>query len=291
MKVPRAAGFFRTGVLIPVPHFVAAALIAVPLAMGSALAADCAIVAHRGASHDAPENTVTSARLAWEQDADAVELDIHLTKDGRLAVLHDADTKRTTGAPGKVVDLSWEEVRKLDAGAWKDARWKGERIPQLEEILATVPPGKRLFIEIKSGPEILPELERVLQTSASRLKPEHTVLIGFDYDTMVAARKRFPPTIAVHWLSSFRRDARTGAVTPTVETLIARAKAGGLTGLDVNYQGPVNEAFVRAVKGAGLQCHVWTVDDPVVARRLRAAGVESITTNRPRWLREQLARP
>jgi glycerophosphoryl diester phosphodiesterase len=244
------------------------------------------IVAHRGASFDAPENTVASAKLGWKQEADAVEIDIYLSKDGRIVVMHDADTKRTTGVVGKMVETTAADLRALDAGSWKGADWKGERIPFLEEIIATVPAGRRLFIEIKCGPEILPELERVWK--ASGLKPAQTVIIGFGYDTMVAARKRFPD-VPVHWLSGFKTNAKSGAVTPTVGELIRKAKAGGLTGIDVSHQGPVDEAFIRQVKAAGLQCHVWTVDDPVIARRLKAAGVDSITTNRPRWLREQLS--
>ncbi len=244
------------------------------------------IIAHRGASHDAPENTVASARLGWRQEADAVEIDIHLSQDQRIVVMHDADTQRTTGVPGKVVDQPWPALRALDAGAWKDPRWRGERIPSLEEIIDTVPQGKRLFIEIKCGPEILPELERVLRRS--RLPPSQTVLIGFGYETMVQARQRFPE-LTVYWLASFQRQGQNGAFAPKVDDLVRRAKAGRFTGLSVNYRGPVDTSFVAAVKAAGLQCHVWTVDDPEAARRLRLAGVDSITTNRPQWLREQLA--
>jgi len=246
------------------------------------------IVAHRGASYKAPENTVASARLAWKENADAVELDIYLTKDGRAIVIHDADTKRTTGVGGKVAAMTSTELRALDAGGWKGAEWKDEKLPFLEEIMATVPAGRRLFIEIKCGPEVLPELERVWK--ASGLRPEQTVIIGFGYDTVVAAKKKFPD-VRVHWLSSFKKNAKTGAVKPTVDELVAKAKAGGLDGVDVNYEGPVDESFVRRVKGAGLQCHVWTVDDPAIARRLKIAGVDSITTNRPQFLREQLAKP
>ena len=119
------------------------------------------IVAHRGASFDAPENTVASAKLGWNQDADAVEIDIYLSKDGRIVVLHDPDTKRTTGVVGKAAEMSSSDLRALDAGSWKGTAWKDEKIPFLEEIIATVPAGRRLFIEIRCGPEILPELERV----------------------------------------------------------------------------------------------------------------------------------
>lgn len=253
----------------------------------SAFASQAAdIVAHRGGSHDAPENTMASFRLGWEQKADAVELDIHLSADGRIVVMHDADAQRTTGVPGKVADMPWSQLSTLDAGSWKDPRWKGERIPQLEQVIATVPPGRRLFIEIKCGPEILPELERVLKSTG--LRPEQTVIIGFDYDTVVRARKRFP-SIAVQWLSGFKRDDATGAVTPSVDELIRKARDGGLTGIDVSFKGPIDSEFVRKVKAAGLQCHVWTVNDPAVARRMVDAGVDSITTDRPLWLRQQLS--
>lgn len=260
-----------------------ALLILAALQVTAALAAD--LVAHRGASFDAPENTVASAKLGWEQQADAVEIDIYLTKDGRIVVLHDKDTKRTTGVEGKPAEMTWAELRALEAGSWKAPRWKGERLPSLEEIIATVPTGKRLFIEIKCGPEILPELERVL--TATGFKTEQTVIIGFGYDTVVAAKKRFP-RVPVHWLSSFKKNPDTGAVTPGVDELIRKARAGGLSGLDVDHKGPVDAEFVRQVKAAGLECHVWTVNDPVAARRLKAAGVDSITTDRPRFLREQM---
>src|SRR3954467_2541534 len=140
------------------------------------------IIGHRGASYDAPENTVASFKLGWEQQADADELDIYLSKDGQVVVMHDPNTKRTAGADRKIVDQTFEELRQLDAGVWKGPQWAGEKIPTLAEALATMPDGKRFFIEIKSGSEILPELEKVLEASGKR--PEQLVIIGFGYETM-----------------------------------------------------------------------------------------------------------
>lgn len=97
------------------------------------------IIGHRGASHDAPENTLAAFKLGWEQGADAVELDIWLTKDGKIVCLHDADTKRTTGVLKKAADSTLAELRTLDAGTWKDAKWRGEKIPTLTEALAAIP--------------------------------------------------------------------------------------------------------------------------------------------------------
>src|SRR5687767_2297202 len=126
------------------------------------------IIAHRGASGEAPENTLSAMKLAWEQGADAIELDLWLSKDGKLVIFHDADTKRFEKKPRKVAELTWEELQQLDVGTWKNG--KLERIPTLESILATIPAGRRAVLEIKSGPEILPELKRVLEASGKQAR-------------------------------------------------------------------------------------------------------------------------
>src|SRR3954466_12398745 len=96
------------------------------------------IIGHRGASYDAPENTLSAVNLAWQQGADAVEVDVHLSRDGRVIVIHDDNTRKTAGLKRKVCDQTWSELQKLDAGKWKGANWKGERIPDLEQVLVTV---------------------------------------------------------------------------------------------------------------------------------------------------------
>jgi glycerophosphoryl diester phosphodiesterase len=163
------------------------------------------IIAHRGASHSAPENTLASANLAWKRNADAVEIDVWLTKDGRIVALHDKTTERTTGRKWNVAERTLAELKTLDAGTWKDKTWAGERIPALEEILATIPDGKRLFIEIKCRAEIVPELERVLKASGK--PPAQTAVISFDLDTVRAFKKQMPQ-LAVYWVhcNSTKRD-------------------------------------------------------------------------------------
>jgi glycerophosphoryl diester phosphodiesterase len=248
------------------------------------------IIAHRGASHDAPENTLASFKLGWQQQADADELDIHLSKDKQIVVLHDADTKRTTGTPGPVSGQTLDELRRLDAGAWKGPQWKGESLPTLGEALRTIPDGRRMFVEIKCGPEVVPLLEPVFQASGKRA--EQLVLIGFNYATMVKARQKFPQ-FPCFWLASYEADKKSGKL-PEIGDLIRKAKAAGFDGLNLDYKFPIDRGFVAKVKQAGLRLYVWTVDDPAVAKRLAEAGVDGITTNRPAWLREQLgaaARP
>jgi glycerophosphoryl diester phosphodiesterase len=255
------------------------------MTLNSAFAVE--IIAHRGASYDAPENTMSAFVLGWQQNADAVELDIRLSQDGKIVVMHDETTKRTAGADKKIVDQTLEELRALDAGSWKNTKWRGEKIPTLDEAIAIIPEGKRLVIEIKCGAEVLPELERVLKVSGR--KDADFVIIGFGYDTMKKAKQSFP-NIPVLWLSGFKKDAETGALTPTIAQLIEKAKAARLDGLNLNFNGPLDAAAAQQIKDAGLKFYVWTVNDAAVAKRLAETGVEGITTDRPQWLRDQLAK-
>lgn len=243
------------------------------------------IIGHRGAAHDAPENTLASFRLGWEQGADAVELDVRLTREGRALVIHDADTRRVTGVAKRVAASTLAQLRALDAGAWKDPVWTGEKLPTLAEALAIIPAGRRLVVEIKCGPEILPELQRVI--SASGKAAAQLVLISFHLKVCAAAKKMFPE-IPVLLLSTLQHLPLTNRWTPRARNLIAKAVAARLEGLNIEGRAGLDAEFIRQVHAAGLQCVTWTVDQPDAAKRLRDAGIDAITTNRPGWLREQL---
>ena len=158
------------------------------------------IIAHRGASYLAPENTVAAANLAWELNTDAVEVDIYLAKDNRVMVIHDKDTKRTClgNKNMKVADTPSEVLREMDAGAWKDEKYTGEKIPFLSEIIETVPPQKTLVVEIKCGSEVLPHLKRVVEKSG---KQDQIVFIAFGWDTILETKKLFPEN-KCYWLCS-----------------------------------------------------------------------------------------
>ncbi len=242
------------------------------------------IIGHRGASHEAPENTLASFQLAWEQEADAVELDIRLTGDGHAIVIHDANTKGATGASKVVAEQPLAELRTLDAGRSKGPQWRGEKLPTLQEAVAMIPEGRRLLIEIKCGPEVLPVLEQVITASGKR--PEQLAIIGFGDETVRLAKLRLP-RLQVYWVVSLKRG-RKPAGASAIEDLIAKARAMGVDGLDLEAGPQIDAAMVRKVHQAGLQLYVWTVDDPELAVRLVVAGVDGITTNRPGWLRERL---
>jgi glycerophosphoryl diester phosphodiesterase len=185
-----------------------------------------------------------------------------------------------------VKDQTLEELRKLDAGSWKDPKFAGEKIPTLAEAIATIPDGKRMFIEIKCGPEVLEPMKRVLAESGK--KPVQLTIIGFNLETMRQAKALFPEH-QVYWLASPKEDKKTGTLTSVpVAELVAKAKDARMDGLNLSSKFPIDAAYVKTVHEAGLKFFVWTVDDAAVAKSLLAAGVDGITTNRPAWLREQL---
>ena len=131
----------------------------------------------------------------------------------------------------------------------------------------------------------MPELQRVLK--AGRKKPAQTAVISFGHDTVRVVKKTLPE-LKVYWLSGWKKDKKTGRWITRVEDLVAKARAAGVDGLDLAADGPLDEAAVARIRAAKLEFHVWTVDDPKVARKMAALGVDSITTNKPGWLRGQL---
>ena len=217
------------------------------------------IIAHRGESYEAPENTLAAVNLAWERDADAVEVDVRLTKDGEIVVIHDDNTWRTAHTHGKVSHRTLEQLRRLDVGTYKGKQWAKEKIPTLREVLDTVPPGKQLFIEIKGDAGILDELKRVLDNSST--SPAQVVLIGKDLKIMGAIKKNLP-VYEVCWVCAMKdgKDVHSGG--DLGEGLIARARRAGLDGLIIEASKEVNEHFIARVKSHGMKLYVWTVNDP-----------------------------
>lgn len=262
------------------------------------------IIAHRGASADAPENTLAAIQLAWQQGADAAEIDVQLTSDGQLVAIHDDALLRTGGVDWAVKDCALAKLKTLDVGSWKSPQFAGERIPTLAEVLDIVPPGKRLFIEVKCGDEAIPELVRVLANAKTSY--EQTVLIGLDFKTITAVKLALPDRIAL-WVTEqfaaesksstthrgwfgFResKQAPTGSddvpLRPPTSELIQRAKTAGLDGLDINDLALRPRGDIAAIRQAGLLTCVWTVNSAARALWLSDEGIESITTDSPHRL-------
>ncbi len=276
-----------------------AALLTTLLAAGSVLAAGDALpllAAHRGESHDAPENTHAAFDLAWKLGVQAIELDLHLTSDGKVVVCHDADTFRTTGKGTKLVikESTWDQLRVLDVGAWKGAAFTGQTIPLFAEVLARMPAGRLVFIELKPDDLALVGAAVEVMKKAAAMKATGPTLaampvISFHAGIIAEFKRQWPDGPSAYLLAGFKQDEQTQRWGPPVAKLIADAKACGADGLDVQNKPPVDRDFVAQVHAAGLKCFVWTEDDPQVAARYVAAGIDGITTNRPAWLAQRLA--
>jgi len=243
------------------------------------------LIAHRGASADAPENTLAAAELAWRQGAAAVEGDFRLSRDGIIVAAHDDRTLRTAGVDLAVAEQTLAELRRLDVGRWKGPDWAGQQIPTLEELLAAMPPGKRFYVEIKCGPEFVEPLARAVRGRG--LADGQIVAICFSADLLAAVRRELPG-VETFLIVEFVRDSASGAWHPDVYERLDAAAGRGLTGLDLMAARALDPELIPRIRAAGLDICVWTVDSPGEARRLIELGVRRITTNRPGWLREQL---
>ena len=239
------------------------------------------IIAHRGESRDAPENTLASIRLAWQRGADAVEIDVRRTADDQLAVIHDADTGQFGERRRLIARQTAAELAALDAGRWKAPRWAGERIPLLAEVLPTIPRRGRLFVEIKDGPDCVPPLQVCLAKSTAR--PAQVLLMSFNVETVRDAARAFPEYEACLLLEA-KQWVRADSLARSLEL----ARALGCRSVDLEKHDRLDRTVVETAHAAGLRVYVWTVNRAATARRLAAAGVDGITTDRCAWMRRQL---
>ena len=243
------------------------------------------IIAHRGAGKGfvqrdtPPENTLPAFEYAWsaEVQADAAEADIHLTRDGELVVIHDETTERTSDGRLRVADHTLSELRRLDAGSWKSSEFAGVRIPTIEEVIASLPHGRRLFVELKAGVDTLPRLTRVLAECGKT--PSQLPLISFHFDAIVLAKRRLPEH-ECYFLADLVDRPRD------LRELVSEVAGAGLDGIDVA-TGDATELVKRA-GDRGLKLVVWTVNDLAAAHQMAEAGVRSITTDIPRQMRDAL---
>lgn len=235
------------------------------------------LVAHRGASEVAPENTLAAFQLAWDEGAAYIEGDFYLAADGRVVCIHDKTTGRTTTSDLPVAHTDSVTLRGLDVGTWKAPRWAGERIPYLREVLAAVPAGGHLLLEVKCGPEILPAIAAVL--AGSPLRKEQVAIIAFDA-AVIAAADDLLPEYAAYWLVEFTQE--DDGWRPDPGAVLDRLEKIGAEGLGCNARLPVlTRGYIDELHARGLLLNVWTVNDAELATQLRARGADLITTDRP----------
>ena len=227
------------------------------------------ILAHRGASAYAPENTLAAFKLAVDQRTDWLEMDVQQTSDGRLVVFHDIRMERTTNGRGALRDLTLDQVRQLDAGAWFDPKFAGEQVPTFEEVVAYARDnGVKIFPEVKD-PRLYPGIEeRVAATIAAYGYEDRTIVQSFDGSSLERLRKINP---------KLRLAALYTATTPLKGDPPASAEIVGPPWEMI----AADQSLVRDAHAAGRQIVVWTVDSPASMKLMLDARVDGIITGRP----------
>jgi len=239
------------------------------------------IIAHRGESYDAPENTLASINLAWKRDADAVEIDVQLTKDEKIVLIHDKTTLRTGGKYKRIASNNYDELLKIDVGKIKNIKWKDEHIPLLDEVIDTIPQNKIFFVEIKSDKRIINPLQNLIEQKNIILA--QIKFIGFNLSTMKLLKETFPK-IGAYWIAE-GKDYKSKV---NLKETIRKCKSAKLDGLDVQVRRYLNKDVINSVKNSGLSIYTWTVDDSERAKQLCIEGIDGITTNRAGWLKNKL---
>lgn len=228
------------------------------------------LIAHRGASGHAPENTLASVSLALAMRAKAVEIDVHLTRDGALAVLHDKDLKRVASRRAKVRDLSWAELAAIDVGSWFGPGFAGERVPRLEEVMRLVAGKAELHIEIKRGSRLYPGIEgRVVDAIRDFGAEAWSVVSSFDHRALYAVRALAP-------------GLRLGYLLGLTTMRRALRETGQLQAESLNIS--LRQATPRRVRLAherGLKVLVYTVNKAKDMARVEKMGVDGVFSNYP----------
>ncbi len=235
------------------------------------------VIAHRGASADAPENTIAAFELALEQGADGIELDVHLSADEHPVVIHDFTLERTTDGAGPVSGHSVRELKRLDAGGWHGRRFRGQRVQTLQEVLERFRDRARFWVELKGGSALYPGIEeRVVSLLEIYDVVDRALVQSFDHD-------------AIGRIHATSREIRVGALVaqpPVDRALLQRGAAHAICpGAHL-----ITEGLVAEIRGAGCACYVWTVNEPAQMDRLVGWGVNGIITDRPGVLRARLGR-
>ncbi len=228
------------------------------------------LIAHRGLSSQAPENTMAAFRLAINTGADGIETDAHLTLDGKIVLIHDENTMRTTGQNGAVARMSLAELRELDAGDWYDDCFADERIPELWQLLELLKPTNMVLnIELKNSIERYPGLEQAVLGEINRFGMINRIIFSsFNHASMALVKVLESKAETALLYDGVLHE-------PAVYSRLCRAD--GLHPM----RKTVDEALARECRQAGLKLRPWTVDNPAEAERLTAYGVEAIISNSP----------
>jgi glycerophosphoryl diester phosphodiesterase len=245
------------------------------------------LIAHRGESEDDPENTLPAYRTAVERGF-GFECDCYLSADGEVFMFHDKNLARTTaGACTKACgEVTWDEIKNLDVGGW--GKWTGSAFSGthpalLRDVLPLARDGRRIYLEVKPGPEIVPHIKEIFEAQTAAT-PENLLFITFNRATCRALKASLPQFTTYllmdsrHWAPGHWGDRAAPPVTE--EEVLAALDESGADGLDFHYDPDVTTAALMAkVHATGRSFHVWTVDNLPDALEAFRRGVDTVTTN------------
>lgn len=237
------------------------------------------VIAHRGFSAVAPENTMAAYRKAQEAGADGIEIDVHLSKDGEVVVMHDEKLNRTSNGSGWIGGYTWAELQQFDAGSWFAPEFAGEKIPSFRQVCEFCAGwGGLLNIEIKTSHLEYPyeNIEgRVIQLIREYGISKQTFISSFNHET----------------LKRFHDQAPDIGTAPLFADVMYQpweyAKTFGANALHPSFRG-VSKEMIANAHAAGIEVRPWTPDDPKDMQRMIDFGADAIITNRPDRLREVL---
>ena len=231
------------------------------------------IVAHRGASGYAPENTLSSMAKAIEMKSDMSELDVQETVDGEIILLHDKSLKRTAGLDKNIWEMNYADLNGLDVGSWFSADYKNEPIPTLKEVIKLVNGKMKLNIELKANKHEKKLAERCLKIVEENNFLDQVVFTSFKFDEIRKIRE-------------LNKDAKVGYIFGRLPKEVD-VFAEDIHLLSVNYK-TVDEKFIKRAKASGKEVAVWTVNKMEDMERMINLGVDEIITNYPDRLAELL---
>ncbi|AMB89182.1 glycerophosphodiester phosphodiesterase family protein [Bacillus altitudinis] len=235
------------------------------------------IIAHRGSSSAAPENTIAAFDVAVEQGADYIELDVQMTMDQHVVVIHDDTVDRTTNGNGLVKSYTLDQLKKLDAGSWFDQQYTNERIPTLQEILERYSQRIGILIEIKH-PKRQIGIEKAVARIINRFAySRHIMIQSFDVH-------------ALQRIKTFAPSLRTALIIKPDAFKLTKRKlttySSFANGLNMK-KTMINKWWIDRIHSFGMEVFIWTVKDQKTADRIKKYPIDGVVTDNPLFFQKE----
>ncbi|WP_035392551.1 glycerophosphodiester phosphodiesterase [Bacillus altitudinis] len=235
------------------------------------------IIAHRGSSSAAPENTIAAFDVAVEQGADYIELDVQMTMDQHIVVIHDDTVERTTNGNGLVKSYTLDQLKKLDAGSWFDQQYTNERIPTLQEILERYSQRIGILIEIKH-PKRQIGIEKAVARIINRFAySRHIIIQSFDVHALQRI-KAFAPSLRTALIikpDAFKLTKRKLTTYSSFANCLNMKKT------------MINKWWIDRIHSFGMEVFIWTVKDQKTADRIKKYPIDGVVTDNPLFFQKE----